>query len=130
MTTGEMSALEQLVHLTSRRHGVQRVAVSDRPAHDVPLIEALGRAFYWQQFLDDGRYRSIAELAAAEGFHKTTVRVVVKLSLLAPNLINLILAGRQPPCLTLRRLQRHVLPVDRPAQRELFVRFREEGGDG
>jgi hypothetical protein len=119
--------LEQFVPLTFQRHGVQWVAIGDRPTHDVPLLEALGRALYWQQFLDAGCYGSIAELAAAEGLHKTTVRVVVKLSLLAPDLVALILAGRQPPSLTLHWLQRHTIPVQWPAQRELFTRFRENG---
>lgn len=122
--------LEQFVPLTFQRHGVQRVAVSDQPAYDVPLLEALGRALYWQQFLDEGRYGSIAELAAAEGLHKTTVRVVVKLSRLAPDLVALIVAGRQPPRLTLHWLQRNPIPVGWNEQRELFARFREDSANG
>ncbi len=122
--------LEQFVPLTFQQHGMQRVAVSDRPAHDVPLLEALGRALHWQQFLDKGRYGSIAALAAAEGLHKTTVRVVVKLSLLAPDLVALILAGRQPPGLTLHWLQRNAIPSAWPAQRELLAHFCQEGGGG
>ncbi len=121
--------LEQFIPLTVQRHGVQRVAVGDQPAYDVPLLEALGRALYWQQFLDAGCYGSIAELAAAEGLHKTTVRVVVKLCRLAPDLIALIVAGRQPPSLTLHWLQRHTIPVGWTKQRELFARFREAGAD-
>jgi hypothetical protein len=122
--------LEQIIPLTFQRHGVQQVAVGDQPAHDVPLLEALGRALYWQQFLDEGRYGSIAERAAAEGLHKTTVRVVVKLCRLAPDLIALILAGRQPHSLTLHWLQRNTLPVKWAEQRELFARFCEDGTCG
>ena len=75
-------------------------------------------------------FRGIAELAAAEGLHKTTVRVVVKLSSLAPDLVEQILAGRQPRRLTLCWLQRHRLPVEWPAQRELIASFESEPGRG
>ena len=119
--------VEQFIPLIFQRHGVQRVGVGDQPAHDVPLLEALGRALYWQQFLDEGRYGSVAELAAAEGLHKTTVRVVVKLCRLAPDLVALIVAGRQPPILTLHWLQRNTIPTEWPEQRELFARFRRVG---
>ncbi len=119
--------LEQFVPLTFQRHGVQRVAVGELPSHDVTLLEALGRALYWQQLLDEGRYGSIAELAAAEVLHKTTVRVVVKLCRLAPDLVALIVAGRQPPGLTLHWLQRNPIPAEWSEQRKLFVRFREDG---
>ena len=46
--------LETFVPLTFRRRGVQRLAVDDRQAHDVTLIEGLARAFYWQHLLDAG----------------------------------------------------------------------------
>lgn len=46
---------------------------------------------------------------------------------LAPDLVALIVAGRQPPSVTLHWLQRHAIPVAWPEQRELFARFREGG---
>ena len=33
---------------------------------DPALLKALARAFRWQRMLDDGRYGSISEMAAAE----------------------------------------------------------------
>jgi hypothetical protein len=55
------------------------------------------------------------------------VRAVIKLSLLAPDLIEEILAGYQPRRLTLLWFQRNSLPVAWPEQRKLFERFRAVG---
>ena len=121
------SPFEQIVPLRFQRRGVQRVAVTPAPVHDVTLIAALGRALWWQSLIASGHYRSVTELATAEGKTEATVRAVIKLSLLAPDLIEEILAGNQPRRLTLLYFQRNSLPVEWGEQRELFARFREDG---
>jgi hypothetical protein len=95
------SPVEQIVPLSFRRRGVQRVAVTPAPVHDVTLIAALGRAHCWYSLIECGHYRSVTELTTAEHKTEATVRAVIKLSLLALDLIEEILAADQPRRLTL-----------------------------
>jgi len=86
-------------------------------------LVALSRAFYWQQLLDDGVMASGSEIAQHEGLHHSTVNELLRLTLLAPDLVELLLAGRQPRRMTLMWFQRHPLPVDWMAQREIVRGF-------
>lgn len=45
-----------------------------------PLIRSLGLAHYWQQLLDDGKFRSITEIAAAEGMDVGRVSRILRLA--------------------------------------------------
>lgn len=63
---------------------------------DPALVKALARAFRWRRMLEEGRYGSIRELAAAEGVDRTYVGRVLNLTLLAPDVVEAILDGRQP----------------------------------
>lgn len=57
------------------------------------LIKALARAFRWQRMLDEGRYASISELAAAEKIERGYMGKVLQLTLLAPWVVEAILDG-------------------------------------
>lgn len=63
---------------------------------DPALVKAVARAFRWQRLLEEGRYGSLRELAAAEGVDRAYVGWVPNLTLLAPDLIEAILHGRRP----------------------------------
>ena len=54
---------------------------------DTPLIRALGLAHYWQRLLDDGKVRTIADIAQMEGINITQVRRLLRLNLLAPKIV-------------------------------------------
>jgi hypothetical protein len=71
---------------------------------DPALVKALARAFRWRRMLEEGRYGSIRELAAAEGVDRAYVGRVLNLTLLAPKVVEAILDGRQPESPTLPRL--------------------------
>ena len=116
-------ALKSFVPLAFRRRGVQRLAVNDRHAHDVTLIEGLARAFYWQHLLDSGAMSSGSAIARAEKLHHSVINELLRLTLLAPDIIEQWMAGRQPRRLTLMWFQRNCLPVDWQAQRELLASF-------
>lgn len=88
---------------------------------DQPLLVALTRAFYWQQLLDDGVVGS--EIAQREGLHHSTVNELLRLTLLEPAIIQAILAGQQPRCMSLLWFQRNPLPTDWVAQREVVAAF-------
>ena len=116
-------ALETFVPLTFQRRGVQRLAATAAPAHDATFLEGLGRAYYWQQLLDTGVMESGSAIARAEGLHPSVVNELLRLTLLAPDLIEQLMAGRQPRRLTLMWFQRHRLPVEWSAQRDIMERF-------
>nr|SPS06265.1 Bacteriophage protein [Candidatus Nitrotoga fabula] len=54
---------------------------------DTALIRALGLAHHWQKLLDSGKFATIAEIANAEGLDVTQVRRVMRLALLAPEVV-------------------------------------------
>jgi hypothetical protein len=87
------------------------------------LLRAIGLGLYWQQQLDDGVYASLEALAQREGRDISTVSRIMHLGLMAPDLIETCLAGQQPRTLTLKWLQRHRLPNDWTAQRQIIDSF-------
>ena len=89
-----------------------------RPRVDATLVKTLTRAWSWRLSLERGRVRSAVELARAEGCTVRYVTRILRLAYLAPDVIEAILAGRQPGELTLARLLKLDLPLDWPAQRE------------
>jgi hypothetical protein len=71
---------------------------------DNTLVKALARAFRWKGMLESGEFASISELAEREGIAFTYMARVLRLSLLAPDIVEVILDGRQGPEVTLARL--------------------------
>jgi hypothetical protein len=67
-----------------------------RPRVDNAMVKALARAFRWRKMLDAGVYATIEDLAQAKGIGKTYVSQVLRLTLLAPEIVEAILEGRQP----------------------------------
>ena len=59
------------------------------------MVKALARAFRWKRLLEDGRYASISEIAAAEKIDRGYVGSILRLTLLAPDIVEAILDGRQ-----------------------------------
>lgn len=61
---------------------------------DDPIIKAIARAYRWRPLIEDGTYASITELAKAKGVNQSYACRVLRLTLLAPNIIEGILDGR------------------------------------
>lgn len=114
------------VPVTFARRGIRRLAVTTSPEPDRTFVDGLARGFYWRDLLERGVQCSGAEIARAEGLHHSVVNELLRLTLLAPDLIERALAGRQPRRLTLMWFQRHPLPVDWDAQRQIFAAFERE----
>jgi hypothetical protein len=74
------------------------------PQQHAPLLRALGRAHRWQRLLENGTYASAAELAAAEKVNPSYLSRVLRLTRLAPDLVDTILEGRQQANLSLLKL--------------------------
>ena len=117
------SELETFVPFVYKRRGVERLAQTVTPAHDTTFLVGLGRAFYWQRLLDTGVMASGSAIARAEGLDPSTVNELLRLTLLAPDIIEQLMAGRQPRRLTLMWFQRNPLPVEWQAQRDIIINF-------
>ena len=83
---------------------------------DPTLVKALARAFRYQRLLDDGRYASISEMAAAERIDRGYLGRILHLTLLAPDIVDGILDGRQPAELELPTLM-EPFPLEWDVQR-------------
>ena len=73
---------------------------------DDTLVKALARAFRWRKLLETGVHGTVDEIARAEGINDSYVSRILRLTLLAPDIVEAILDGRQPPALTLARLMK------------------------
>ena len=100
-------------------------AVSSRPRVDSALVKALARAFRWRKLLETGVYATIDDMAAAEKINGSYVSRVLRLTLLAPDIVEAILDGRQPAEMTLVVLMKP-FPVEWSGQNMAFgVAIRE-----
>ena len=68
---------------------------------DNTLVKALARAFRWKRMLESDEYATIAELAEREGIAPSYMTRVLRLTLLAPDIVEAVLDGRQGPEVTL-----------------------------
>ena len=82
-----------------------------KAAQNTPLIRALGLAHYWQRLLDEGKFRSITDIAAAEGIDVTQARRLLRLTLLAPAVVEQLLANPDV-AINLESVLRRVMPLD------------------
>ncbi|WP_421989919.1 hypothetical protein [Roseococcus sp.] len=125
-----MIASEQMltvrVPLAHRKQGGRKLVVAPAggvlhvPARmEMTLAKALARAFRWRRLLREGRYNSLEDLAAKEGISPSYVSRVLRLTLLAPVVIEAILEGRQQDGLSLAALMQP-FPVCWVAQGDAF----------
>ncbi len=91
-----------------------------KTAQNTPLIRALGLAHYWQRLLDEGKFRSITDIAAAEGIDVTQARRLLRLTLLAPAVVEGLLADADA-LINLESVLRRVMPLDWREQEGLFL---------
>ncbi len=86
---------------------------------DNTMIKAIARAFRWQKLLENGTYGCLKEIARAEKIGGAFVGRIVRLALLAPDIVEAILAGKLPASLTLKDLMLP-FPVEWEGQRAQF----------
>ena len=70
------------------------------------MVKALARAFRWRKLMETGAFATVEELAGAEKINASYVSRVLRLTLLAPDIVEAILDGRQPAETTLAALMR------------------------
>jgi len=119
------------VPISIRRRGGRKLVLAPDGAEvtapvtrhvDNAMVKAIARAFRWRDMLEGGEYATIREIANAEKINETYVGRVLRLTLLAPDIVEAILNGRQPVGLQLDGLMRR-FPVGWRNQRvDVFAR--------
>ena len=88
-----------------------------RSRPDGALIKALARAFRWQKMLRDGDYQTLEDIADAENINPSYVSRLLRMTLLAPEIVEAILAGSHPAGLTRAKVMK---PFPMEWQRQVF----------
>ena len=92
-------------HAIVTPHGAPSYKPSTMPRRPDPAtVKALARAFRWKRMLDTGRYATVSDIVAKEKIDRGYVGTVLRLTLLAPDIVEGILNRRQPAGLGLPRL--------------------------
>jgi hypothetical protein len=117
---------------SQRRGGRKRIVAPDgsailpgpQPQPDGTLVKALARAWRWQRMLDEGVYATVSEIGDAESISKSYVSRILRLALLAPDVVEAILAGRTDQGMMLEQLERP-LPATWDEQRRWLPASRD-----
>ena len=86
-----------------------------------PLLTAIGCGILWQQWLDEGLFGGVSELAKHLGKERAIVSHTLQLALLSPEIIHLAIIGALPDHITLKSLKTG-LPADWEEQKN-FLRI-------
>ena len=94
--------IERIPMRFQRRGGRKRIVAPDgsrivpttKPQPDGTLVKALARAWRWQRMLEEAHFATLAELADAEGISPAYVSRLLRLTLLAPDILECILQGK------------------------------------
>jgi len=130
--TGSAQMLTIRVPLAVRKRGGRKLVLTPGSTMnrcpsgaDSTLVKALARAFRWRRMMETGRFATLNELAAAEKINSSYASRLLRLTLLAPGIVEAILDGRQADGMTLPVLmepfavkwegQRRSVSVDNPS---------------
>lgn len=116
-----------------RRSGRKRIIMPDSPDARMPeseappgatyrdaMVIAIARAFRWKKLLDEGRYYSIVDMAAALGISHHYLTRLLRLTLIAPDILESIVDCREPDGMSLEKL-RQPMPLLWDRQRHRLV---------
>lgn len=97
------------IPLCLRRRGGRKTiilpeGIEPPPLRDNSLAKLLAKAHLWLRLLESGQAPSIRAIAAQEQLDDSYVAKVLRLTLLAPDLVEAILDGRHPEAMTWREL--------------------------
>ncbi len=123
--SGDSHTLTVVIPLAVKSRGGRKAIITPgvlevESRHDITLIKAVARAFRWLRMLETGRFATITELAAAEKINASYVSRILRLALLAPEVVKAILDGRQPEGMTLPGLM-EPFPVEWIAQAAILA---------
>jgi hypothetical protein len=94
--------------------------IATPPRIDNTLVKAIVRAHRWRDMLESGDYATVRDLAKAEAINESYLGRVLRLTLLAPKIIEAILEGKQPATLELDDLMQ-LFPIEWDKQVETLI---------
>ena len=108
----ELDTLTIRIPIRLQRRGGRKVittpegvaAPARKPRPDETLIKALVRAHRWRRRIESGDAKSITDLAEQEGVTVAYVCRLLPLTCLAPDIVEVVLDGRQPKGLRLAEM--------------------------
>jgi hypothetical protein len=114
--TGDSRTITVRIPISIRRRGGRKLVLAPdgtpeawaAPSRriDNAMVKAIARAFRWRKLLENGTHATIAEIASAEKINASYVGRVLRLTLLAPDIVEAILEGHQSMNMTLAMLMR------------------------
>jgi len=129
ISVNETGNLHIHIPMTIRRMRGRKVIIAPKALDgDIPdspgtvqtaIVQALARAFSWAEVLESGQVRSISDLAMNLDVDNSYVARILKLATLAPDIVEAILNGEEPPGLSLAKLTK-TFPTDWDEQRAMF----------
>ena len=128
--TGNVISIE--IPMAFKKRGGRKVIVLPDGSHGHPIpaaaidnsmIKAIARAFRWQKLLENGTYTCLDDIARSEKIGASFVSRYYRLVLLAPDIVEAILDGRQPAQLTMKDLL-SPFPVEWASQRMQLLEYR------
>lgn len=126
----DAGSLTVTVPMTFKKRGGRKLVIAPNGADAWPppraridntIVKALARAHRWKKLLDTGDYPTVQDLATAEKINPSYIARILRLTLLAPDIVEAILDGRQPAGLQLDDLLTP-FPVEWDEQRKQ-IRF-------
>ena len=122
----ETLTLERFIPLTMKKRGVElRLVIRNEPSStakvDMVLLKTIARAHRWFDQLLSGEVKSLTAIATREGLNYRFVGKLVRLAFLAPEIVEAIAEGRQPPEVSTELLTKRIrLPLDWRDQKRLL----------
>ena len=92
-----------------------------RPSRQEALVIAIARAHRWQKLLDEGKFKSVSDLAREIGLDVSFAARLLRLALLAPDIVEAILVGEEPSGLSLTMLTKQLPMTWEEQRRELGI---------
>ena len=111
----------RIVRRGGRKEMVLPPAATAQRKMDDTLVKALARAFRWKRMLESGVFATIAELASREEIAPSYMTRVLRLTLLAPGIVEAMLDGTEGNDVTLGRVM-EPFPVEWEEQRHWINR--------
>jgi hypothetical protein len=118
------SVAEHFLNLSApfqrRRRGQElRLVFDDKPPEvDPALLRYIAKGWVWWEAIRKGK--SLVQIAEEESVSPRLIANHLPFAFLAPDIIELIVAGRQPPSLSVTLLRRTTLPLLWSEQRKVF----------
>lgn len=112
-----LTTITVTIPLRLSRRGGRKTVISPvpyaprAPEYDNALIKALTRAHRWRRLIESGHYSSITDLAKSEKVNQSYACRLLRLTLLAPEIVEAILDGAHSHELQLNRIT-GPLPID------------------